>query len=217
MSLADTLIPAGVGLVVGLVPFGYTVVKDKRERRERDEMERRRELEHQRERLTAAATRYLDLLGKAMVLLEAIRVDAENADELLSAATNAIGELQGQAQGDLLVTFGGASSPVVWADRACRRIVNEALTIATDGRAHGQTGEEAFQTRRAVQELTSGGIDPVHGPRDLFRWATGEAIKKWPEPLTHFEDPWQRDARMIADSVHLDLPAELVATSQEQP
>lgn len=233
VSLAETLIPAGVGLVVGLVPFFYTVLKDRRERREREERERQRrlehdrerrerdekerqlEMEHERERLTAAATRYLDLLGQAMVLLEAIRVDADNADELLSGATSAVSSLQGHAQADLLVRF-GASSPVVWADRACRRILKDALTMAIDARSQRQTGEAARQTQDALRQLTAGGVDPTHGPRDLFRWATTEAVSRWPEPLTQFEDTWRQDALDVANHVDLEIPAELLAGSHDR-
>ena len=43
MSVAETLIPAGVGLVVGLVPFGYTVHRDRRERHERAKADARKD------------------------------------------------------------------------------------------------------------------------------------------------------------------------------
>ena len=119
MSMAEALIGAAAGLVVGFVPFGYTVRKDKRERDERaredvrkEEIAKQRELERQRERLRAAATRYSDLLGKAMALLEAILVDADNADELLMGATEANSELQGHAQGPLFADF-RESPPVI--------------------------------------------------------------------------------------------------------
>jgi hypothetical protein len=213
MSVAETLVTAGAGVVVGLLPFGYTVRKDRRERREREASDKRRELEHEQERLTAAATRYFDLLGKTMALLEAVLVDADNADELLRDATEASSELQGHAQADLLVTF-GASSPAVWADRACRRLIREGLTMATEARSQRQSGQEARQTWYALRQLTQAEMDPGHGPRELVRWATEAAIQRWPEPLTSFEDEWQYVARAVSSRVSLELPAELVAAPQ---
>lgn len=216
MSVTETLIPAGAGLVVGLVPWLHSLRRERVKRDERERSERKRELEHQREQLTTAATRYLELLGQAMVLLEAIRVDADNADDLIQAATSAISELQGHAHADLLVTF-GESSPAIWADRACRRLLTEALTIATEARSMRQTAEAARQTHDSLRRLTVAGVDPGHGPRDLVRWATVEAIRRWPEPLQRFEEPWLRDARDLADRIDLELPAQLVGTPDEPP
>ena len=218
MSVAETLIPAGVGLVVGLVPFGYTVHRDRRERHERAKADARKELEEQRqalerqrEQMRAVKTRYLDLLGKAMALLEAVLVDADNADQLLWGATGAKAELEGLGQGDLFVTF-GASPPVIWSDHVCRTLLRSGLTMAGDARAQRQTGDAARETQRALRQLTTIGIDAA-GPRDLFRWASDEAIKRWPQPLTSFEDeprangavPWGEIARAVADGADVEL------------
>jgi hypothetical protein len=213
MSMTEALIGAASGLVVGLVPFGYTVRKDKRERDERaradarkEEAEKQRELERQRERLRAAATRYSDLLGKAMALLEAVLVDADNADELLIGATQANGDLQGHAQGPLFAEF-LESPPVIWSDRVCRTVLRKGLTLADDARAQRQTGDVARETQLAVRELTRAGID-VGGPRDLYRWASEEASKRWPDPLTSFEEePWAAGlARQVATQLGFEQP-----------
>jgi hypothetical protein len=212
MSMAEALIGAGVGLVVGLVPFGYTVRKDNRERDDRaradarkEEAEQQRELERQRERLRTAATRYADLLGKAMTLLEAVLVDADNADELLMGATEANSELQGHAQSALFVDFQG-SPPVIWSDRVCRTVLRKGLTLAGDARSQRQTGDAARETQSALRHLTTIGIDA--GPRDLFRWASEEACKRWPEPLTSFEEePWAAaTASQIATQLNFEPP-----------
>ncbi len=211
MSATEAIIAAGAGVVVGLVPFGYTVQKDRRERQERAKAdaakhheEKQRELERRRERLEAVATRYLDLLGKAMALLEAVLVDADNADELLRGATEAHSELQGHAQSKLFMDF-HASPPVVWSDRACRTLLRKGLAMAGDARSQRQTGDAARETQRALRELTMTGIDAA-GPRDLFRWASEEAIQRWPKPLTTFEeDPWAAEAaRRVAEDLNLD-------------
>src|SRR5215472_12389054 len=150
MALVTPLITAGVGLIVGLVPFAYTVFKDGRERierhqreeaerREQDQERRQLEVEEQRERRRIVATSCLTLLGQTMSLMESIRVDADNADELIRIASESLAQLQGLTQGDLLVTF-GASSPVVWAARACLRLVDEGLRRAEDARGQRQTG-----------------------------------------------------------------------------
>jgi hypothetical protein len=191
------------GLVVGLVPFAYTVRKDKRERAERERADaekkaadEKRELEAQRERLQATATRYGDLLGKAMALLEAVLVDADNADDLLQGATEAYSDLQGHAQGPLFMSF-TSSPPVIWSDRLCRKVLREGLTMAGDARAQRQTGAEALKTQYALRELTSYRID-VAGPRDLFR----------PKPLLTFkEEPWaEAAARRIQTQIDFEPP-----------
>jgi len=213
MSMTEALIGAASGLVVGLVPFGYTVYKDNRERDERakanarkEEAEKQHELERQRERLRAAATRYSDLLGKAMALLEAVLVDADNADEVLMGATEANSELQGHAQGPLFAEF-RESPPVIWSDRVCRTVLRRGMTLAGDARAQRQTGDAARETQLAVRELTMTGID-VTGPRDLYRWASEEACKRWPDPLTTFdEEPWAAAiARQIATQLGFEPP-----------
>lgn len=212
MSMAEALIGAASGLVVGLVPFGYTVRKDKRERGDRaradarrEEAEKVRELERQRERLRAAATRYADLLGKAMALLEAVLVDADNADELLLGATEANSELQGHAQSALFMEF-RESPPVIWSDRACRTMLHKGLTLAGEARAQRQTGDAARETQNALRQLTMVGIDA--GPRDLFRWASEEAYKRWPEALMSFdEELWAAaTASQIATQLEFEPP-----------
>ena len=205
------LISAGVGLVVGLAPFVYRVKKDREQARERTleavrlaeaeaerrqaderreqerkDSEARRELEQQRERRATVAKTYLALLGNVMALLDVLRVDAVNADDLLKHVSEANAELQGFAQGDLVVTF-GAQSPVVWADRACRQIIRKALDLAHTARADHQEGERAVQTQNEICMLTAGHID-YGGPRDLMRWATEAAVALWPETLTSFEE-----------------------------
>jgi hypothetical protein len=210
-TLTAALISAGVGLVVGLVPFLYRWKKDREEARERAretgrlaraeaerrqaekrrEQERktseaRRELEQQRERRATVAKTYLALLGNVMALLDVLRVDAVNADDLLKHVSEANAELQGFAQGDLVVTF-GAQSPVVWADRACRQIIRKALDLAHNARANHHEGERAVQTQNEIRTLTAGHID-YGGPRDLMRWATEAAVAQWPEPLISFEE-----------------------------
>jgi hypothetical protein len=231
MSATETLITAGAGVVVGLVPFGYTVRKDRRERQERakaeaareqeeqqrelerakadaarEQKEQQRELERRRERLKAVATRYLDLLGKAMALLEAVLVDADNADELLQSADEAHSDLQGHAQSKLFMDF-HESPPVIWSDRVCRTVLRKGLEMSRAARSQRQTGDAARETQRAIRELTMTGID-TDGPRDLFRWASEEATERWPKPLTTFdEEPWAADtARTVANDLGIDPP-----------
>jgi hypothetical protein len=223
VSVAETLIPAGVGLAVGLIPFGYTVRKDRRERQERLDEQRRRESkeqrleeQRQRDRLEAVATRHLGLLGHAMTLLEAILVDADNADELLSAATAAIADLNDHAQGDLFVMFEG-SPTVIWADRACRRLLEEGRTLAVTARAERQTGETARKTWNDLRDLTSDDIDGSPGPRELLRWATKAAVSRWPEPIVTFDGEWQYVAKVTAIRADLQLPSELIQPAEMQP
>jgi hypothetical protein len=212
MSATEALIGAGAGIIVGLVPFGYTVRKDRRERQERatadaarQHEDQQHEIERQRERLKAVATRYLDLLGKAMVLLEAVRVDADNADELLRGATEAHSELQGHAQSKLFMEF-QASPPVVWSDRTCRILLKKGLEMADDARSQRQTGDAARETQRALRRLTATGVDEW-GPRDLFEWASEEAIQRWPKPLATFDEgPWAPLAHTVARQLNFEPP-----------
>jgi hypothetical protein len=213
VSATDTLIGAAAGLVAGLVPFGYTVRKDRRERQEREKEDaakkhehEQQELERKRERLTAAATRYLDLLGKAMALLEAVLVDADNADELLHSATGAHGELQGHAQSELFMDF-QASPPVIWSDKACRTLLRKGLELANDARSQRQTGDAARKTQYELRELTLESIDRG-GPRDLFRWASTEAIQRYPKTLPTFNEkhPEAEIARRVAEELNLEPP-----------
>jgi hypothetical protein len=198
---------------VGLLPFAYTVRKDKREREERvradakkEEAEKERGLEEQRARMRATAMRYGDLLGKAMALLEAILVDADNADQLIWSATDAQSELEGHAQGFLRTEF-KESPPVIWADRACRKVLRDGLNIASDARAERQTGAAAQATQRTLQRLTMVDIDTA-GPRDLFRWSSDEACKRWPKPLTSFKDEtWAEvDAKRLQEVLDFEPP-----------
>ena len=208
--MGEALVGAVVGLIVGLVPFGYTVWRDKEQARtdkmkreeqarndqlERDERaradanraeaEKQRQLEDHRERMRTVATRYGDLLGKTMALLEAVVVDADNADQLLWSATEAHSELQGHAQGALLTQFTD-SPPVIWSDRACRKLLREGLTVAGNARSQRLTGADARATQQDLQRLTAINIDG--GPRDLFRWASDEACTRWPKLLTSFSE-----------------------------
>jgi hypothetical protein len=199
-TVVAALISGGVGLVIGLVPFIYRVRRDREERDERRkeaarvatiEAERRnaeaRQAEdRQRQELAAVAKTYLALLGKVMALLDVLRVDAANADDLLKHASDANAELQGFAQGELLVTF-GAESPVVWADIACRRILRKAVDLAHNARAEHRQDERAVATQNEIRSLTAGHIDEG-GPRELLRWATDAAVTRWPQPLTSFEE-----------------------------
>ena len=223
--MSDTVVAAlitGVaGLVVGLTPFVYRVRKDREEARhrktaaaaeaarlakvedERKAAEAERELNQQRERRKAIAANYLEMLGNLMALLDVLRLDAVNADDLLWHASEASAKLQGFAQGELLVTF-GARSPVIWADRACRQIIRKAVDLAHDARHAGTDSEDAIETQNAIRELTAGGIDPVGGPRELVRWATDTAIARWPKELTTFEDHTYM-ARRVAEVAELEL------------
>ena len=129
---------------------------------------------------------YLAQLGTVMALLDVLRVDAANADDLLKQASKANAELQGYAQGKLLVTF-GVESPVVWADMACRRILRRAVDIAHNARAEHRQDERAVATQSEIRALTAGNIDEG-GPRELLRWGTDTAVARWPQPLTSFEE-----------------------------
>jgi hypothetical protein len=206
MTMAEALVGAGGGLIAGLVPFAYTVRKGRRERIERAQADALRQKAEEQRELRAAATRYMDLLGKAMALLEAVLVDADNADELLRGATNAQADLQGHAQSSLFVGF-QKSPPVIWSDRVCRTVLKKGLTLAENARAKRQTGEAARETQRAIRELTMNQMD-VLGPRHLFRWASDEACKRWPEPLTSFEEEsWAAaDAKRIATELDFEPP-----------
>jgi len=219
--MSDAVISAGVGLVVGLVPFAYRVRKDREQARhrkaaadaeaarlakvevERTAAEEKREVDQQRERRKAVAGTYLEMLGNVMALLDVLRVDAVNADDLLRHASEASAKLQGLAQGELLVTF-GARSPVIWADRACRQIIRKAVDLAHDARHAGKDIEAAIETQNAIREMTAGGIDPVGGPRDLVRWAADTAVARWPDDLTTFEDHTYM-ARSVAVVAELEL------------
>jgi hypothetical protein len=178
-TVAAALISGGVGLVVGLVPFFL-------ERNERKSSEARRAVDQQRQELAAVAKTYLAYLGKVMALLDVLRVDAANADDLLEHASDANAELQGFAQGQLLLTF-GAESPVVWADVACRRILRNAVDIAHNARAEHRQDERAVATQNEIRALTEGHIDEG-GPRELMRWATDAAVARWPQALMNFEE-----------------------------
>jgi hypothetical protein len=234
MSVEETLITAGAGLVVGLLPFGYAVRRDRREaaeravkaerdqrgraeadeRRQRERAaaeERRRSdkeeqaLERRVEQMRASRIRFLDLLGKAMVLLEAVLVDADNADELLWGATDAMRELQGHAQGDFFALF-EQSPAVLWADSTCRDLLGAGLEMASAARAERQTGSQARETQDALRRLTLNEIDAT-GPRDLFRWASLEAVERWPQPLATFDDPyWTKIASEIVEHSSVTLP-----------
>jgi len=187
-TLLAALISGGVGLVAGLVPFWYLVRKD-REARKAEEV---REVERQREQRASVAKTYLAFLGKVLALLGVLRVDAANADDLLEQLSEANAELQGWAQGELLGTF-GAQSPVVWADRACRKLVRKAVDLAHDARAERRHGECALATQNEIRALITGHID-YGGPRELMRWATDAAVGRWPEPVTSFEgQQWLAD------------------------
>lgn len=91
------------------------------------------------------------------------------------------------------------SPPVIWSDRVCRTVLGKGLTLAGDARSQRQTGDEARETQSALRQLTAIGIDA--GPRELFRWASEEAYKRWPERLRSFgrNRGWQR---LLARSRH---------------
>ncbi len=81
-----------------------------------------------------------------MALLDVLRVDAANADDLLKHASDTNAELQDFAQGELLVTF-RAESPVAWADVACRRILRKAVDVAHKAPAEHLEDERAVATQ----------------------------------------------------------------------
>ena len=189
-----------VSLLVGLLPFAYKVLLAD------PKANRAREKEHYRD----VAKDYLSKLGATMSFLNAVRVDADNADELLSAATKSFAELEGLGQGDLVVAF-GESPPVVWADRACRNLLREGLRIAVEARAERQTGDAASDTFHQIQNLTREHIDEG-GPRELVRWALDAATERWPDRLVSFDhDRMKRLAPQVAERARLDLPPELTS------
>jgi hypothetical protein len=179
-AITAALISGGAGIVVGLVPFAYRVRKDRREETAR----RTVAVDDKRKELRAVASAYLACLGKVMALLDVLRVDAANADELLQRASDANAELQGFAQGELFMTFSTDSPPVRWADAACRRILRKAVDIAINGRAEHAS---AVGVQNEIRALTEGHIDEG-GPRELLRWALDSAVTRWPEPLLNFEE-----------------------------
>jgi hypothetical protein len=213
ITVTETLISAGVGLVIGLVPFGYKVWTDREAQRKRERAEKERDIEQERERRRSVATLYLERLARTMALLEAIHVDADNADELLNGASLAYADLTGLGQGELLMTF-GESSPVVWADRACRRLLDKGLAVTREARSQRQTGQEAWDTSMEVKYLTGTEVDEA-GPRDLIRWATSEAVRRWPEELTTFETQ-SETAQRVAGLADLQIRSELVAVPSPQ-
>jgi hypothetical protein len=179
-TIAAALISGGVGIVVGLVPFAYRVRKDRKEQAGRQ----REALEQQRKELSAVASAYLAWLGKVMALLDVLRVDAANADELLQRVTDGNGELQGFAQGDLFIALSAKSPPVAWADSACRQILRKAVDLAVNARAEHA---DPVRVQNEIRALTEGHID-AGGPRELLRWALDAAVTRWPQPLLTFED-----------------------------
>jgi hypothetical protein len=200
-TITAALISGGVGIVVGLVPFVYLMRKDReaQEERRREEerlakleeerkiSEAKRAVEQQRKELAAVASAYLALLGKVMALLDVLRVDAANADDLLKHASDANADLQGFAQGDLFVAFSTESPPVGWADAACRRILRQAIDIAINARAEDPQDTKAVAAQNEIRALTAGHIDEG-GPRELLRWALEARLARWPEPLVSFEE-----------------------------
>jgi hypothetical protein len=160
--------------------LGYRVRKDRKEEKGR----KREAVEHQRKELTAVASAYLALLGRVMALLDVLRVDAANADELLQHASDANAELQGFAQGELFIAFSAKSPPVTWADAACRRILRKAVDIAVNARAEHM---EAVGAQNEIRALTAGHIDEG-GPRELLRWTLDASVTRWPQPLLTFEE-----------------------------
>jgi len=236
---ADVVVTAIVGfgtVVVAALTLGHVIRKERRARvaqeaslrrelAERESAFRReqaqREAAEERERAQREAAErdqrqhvselYLSCLGSACALLDAILVDADNADALISDATKKFAELQGIGHGALVTVF-GSSSPVIWTDSAIRKLLSKALGMARDARAEGQTGEAARQTRRLIQTLTEVHVDEV--PRQLMRWATEEATERWPESLTHFEGHKRYEAQLLAREAGCPLPDELVAEDQ---
>jgi len=183
------------------------------ERRRREDAEAAKERElaitkaaEQRRREDVSA-HYLSSLGDTCAMLDAILVDADNADDLIFAASNSFAKLQGIGQGELFTLFND-SPPVVWLDRACRQLLDMALTLARDARAEGQTGEAARETSRTIQRLTESKLDDL--PRELMRWALNEATKRWPQPLVHFEDYRKYQAQRVAEEAGVPISDALV-------
>jgi hypothetical protein len=193
MSMGEALVGAAVGLIAGLVPFGYTVAKDKREREERDQADdakekadKQRSLESHRERMQAVAVRYIDLLGKTMALLDAIDLEAKNAEQLLASATDAYGDLQGHAHGALRTQF-EESSAVIWSDRICRKLLRDGLDLARRYLRDRPTGDTARQIKDSLGRVIMLSTDRG-GPRQLFQFSSDEACERWPRPLTSFKE-----------------------------
>ncbi|MCX5262267.1 hypothetical protein OOK27_50490 [Streptomyces canus] len=225
---ADVIIPAisGLGgLLLAAASLVHPIRKERRnraaaeaaaeaaERRRQEDAEAAKDRElaitkaaEQRRREDVSA-HYLSSLGDTCAMLDAILVDADNADDLIFAASNSFAKLQGIGQGELFTLFND-SPPVVWLDRACRQLLDMALTLARDARAEGQTGEAARETSRTIQRLTERKLDDL--PRELMRWALNEATKRWPQPLVHFEDYRKYQAQRVAEEAGVPLSDALV-------
>jgi hypothetical protein len=93
-------------------------------------------------------------------------------------------------------------------------LLRKGLEMAGDARSQRPTGDAARETQRALRALTMVGID-AGGPRDLFRWASAEAIQRWPKPLTTFdEEPWAEVARTVAEDLNLEPPLSSLAEGE---
>ncbi|MFF3821406.1 hypothetical protein ACFYYD_33375 [Streptomyces bluensis] len=220
MTVLDSVLSGVAGVVLATAAtLGYTWHKDRRDRNDREAAEARRREERsekeragQQERRQEVSAHYLSCLGTTFAALDAVLVDASNADELIRIASDSYGELQGIGQGKLVTLF-GADSPVVWADRAMRRILDDALVTVRQARSQGQTGDAAQQTSYIIRQLTR---TADRSPRDLMRWTLDEATKRWPQPLECFEGHWQFFAQNLAQQTGLALPDKLVMAGQTQ-
>lgn len=198
---ADVVTAIGgiAAVVVTAAALGLKVHTDHRAREDAKENQEATERQHRVE----ASKHYLNALGSTCALLDGLVVDADNADDLISKATTQFAVLQGIGQSELVTVFGD-TPPVVWADRACRRILDQALTLARHARKERQTGEAAQETSYRISELVRAGID--NRPREVMRWALREATERYPQPLLRFEGhEVKRDARVASTQAGLPL------------
>lgn len=209
--MSDTLVGALIGAVGGvlaaLLPLLYIVRKDRRQQRQESEQRKTRELERYHERREHAAIAYLALLGALTAALDALRLDADNADDLLHYAGTLYGELQKYGQSEILFAF-GEDSAVVWTERANRRLLRQALDLAREARTKRETGEQARATEWRIQQQSKGHIDAQ--AREVFRIEVNEAINRSPEVITSFASS-RRQLEDLAIIAQMALPTAVMS------
>ncbi len=207
-TLLGALIGAAGGVLAALFPLVYIIRKDRRQQRQESEQQKARELERYHERRKHAAIAYLALLGAVTAALDALRLDADDADDLLHHAGTMFGELQKYGQSEILFDF-GEDSAVVWTERANRRLLSQALNLARQARTKRETGEEARATEWRIQQLSKGHVDAQ--AREVFRIEVNEAIARSPEVVTRFASS-RRQLEDLANIAQVALPEHVLST-----
>ena len=215
--MSDVLLGALIGAVgivlaasVGLIPLAWRIRKDRKDRVEETKRKAAHDLEQIRENRRRAAAVYRGLLGTVTASLEALSVDANNADQLLNNAESMFLELQRYGQSEIPFAF-GQESAIVWTERANRHILRLALDLARSSRASHDTGEAARATEAKIRDYTLGHVDME--ARAVFDVEAQAAVDRSPEVVASFVSPSDH-IKDLASLAKLPLPAAFSATPQ---